>query len=145
MERSEANETRGTRQGEKGGDGGITGGGKWRSEALKRRSGGVSPSSSANSIRRTTDCHWQMLPLSSPSAAPLSSTVKPMNQRVNTGLSPHKLQLQEGKQSQRSSRPSSDFGLALQNIIFLPKLQCITFHFYDVLFSAIHFTSSIIC
>lgn len=153
MERSEANETRGTRQGEKRrrerGGGNNRGGGKWRSEALKRRPGGVSPFSSANSIRRTTDCHGQMLPPSSPLPASLSlflsSTVKPMNQRVNTGLSPRKLQLQEGKQSRHSSGPSSDSSLALQNIIFILKLQCRTFHLCDILFSAIHYSSSIIC
>lgn len=75
----------------------------------------------------------------------LSSTVKPMNQRVNTGLSPRKLQLQEGKQSRHSSGPSSDSSLALQNIIFILKLQCRTFHLCDILFSAIHYSSSIIC
>lgn len=90
-----------------------------------------------------------MLPLSSPLPASLSlflsSTVKPMNQRVNTGLSPRKLQLQEGKQSRHSSGPSSDSSLALQNIIFILKLQCRTFHLCDILFSAIHYSSSIIC
>lgn len=41
------------------------GGGKWRSEALKHHPGGVSPFFSMKSIRRTADCHWQMLPQSS--------------------------------------------------------------------------------
>lgn len=83
--------------------------------------------------------------LSSPSPASPSSTVKPKNQRVNTGLPPHKLQLQEGKQSRRSRGSSPDFSSALQNTIFIWKLQCRTFHFHDILFSGIRQSSSIIC
>lgn len=92
MERSESSETRGTRQTERKREGGERrnnnrAGGKWRSGALNHRCGGVSPFFSMKSIRRTTDCHWQMLHLSSPSLSFPSPIVKPMDQGVNTGLS----------------------------------------------------------
>lgn len=81
----------------------------------------------------------------SPSPASPSSAVKPVNQRANAGLSPRKLQLQEGKQSPAWQRaPSPDLTLALQNIIFILKLhrrRFLSLFFYDILFSAIHYSS----
>ena len=55
-------------------------------QASPRRS--LAVFSSMNSIKRTTDCHWQMLPPSSLSLSFPSAIVKTMDQGVNTGLSP---------------------------------------------------------
>lgn len=98
----------------------IRGSGKWRSEALKRHPNGVSPFSSVNSIKQATDCHWQMLHLSSLSLAFPASIVKPTDQGVNTGLPLQKLQLQKRKQSPYPCRTSrAYFSMSSNTATFL--------------------------
>lgn len=136
MERSESNETSGTRQREREREGKITG--AVENEDQRHSSIApeeVSPFSSVNSIRRTTDCHWQMLPLSSLSLAFPSPIVKPTDQGVNTGLSPQKLQLLKRKQSPYacSTEASHAFHIfVLQNIILTLKLKSTKCNLYDL-------------
>lgn len=148
MERSESSETSGTRETERKkerdrerdreGEKNNRGGRKWRSEALKHRPDGVLLLSPMNSIRRTTDCHWQMLPLSSLSLAFPSPIVKPMDQGVNTGLSPQKLQLQKRKQSPypcRSKPPHAFFILFFKQHPYVkPQMYLIFMIFWGAQF-----------
>lgn len=135
MERSEANETRGTRQGEKGGKWG----GRERGRVWVGGRGGVTGGWREMKIRGTQASSWRSLaiflggfnqaddrlpltnatPELAPSPAAPSSAVKPVNQRANAGLSPRKLQLQEGKQSPAWQRAPRLISLWLSKTSYL--------------------------